>query len=296
MLESLTGAGAVRAALGDLMQRDERVVLLGDSVGRAGGVAGSTDGLLDRFGPDRVVDLPVADRAALGFAVGLALGGRVPVVELPSTGRLPAVVEVLAESARVAQGGEFRVPLVVRVAYGDEAKGLDRPVGDVLPDGVRVLCASDPSQAAALLRAAIEQPGPTVLLEPRSVHLARGTLSPEPARLAARVVRTGDHVTLAAWGSGVQAACSAAEELGREGISAEVVDLVSLAPLDRETLGASVRKTGRLVVVHPGDAALAARVQQVGLDEGFVYLESPLAAALDTPAAIAGAARSSATF
>lgn len=296
MLESLTGAGAVRATLGDLMQRDERVVVLGDSVGRAGGIAGSTEGLLDRFGPDRVIDLPVADRAALGFAVGLALGGRVPVVELPSTGRLPAVVEVLAEAARVAGGGEFRVPLVLRVAYGDEAEGLDRPVGDILPDGVRVLCASDPSQAAALLRGAVEQSGPTVLLEPRSVHLARGTLSPEPAHLAARIVRTGRHVTLAAWGSGVQAACSAADELHRDGISAEVIDLVTLAPVDRETLGASVRKTGRLVVVHPGDVALAARIQHVGLDEGFVYLESPLAGALDNASAIADAARASANY
>src|SRR5690606_29885719 len=132
----------VRATLGDLMERDERIVVLGDSVGRAGGLAGSTDGLLERFGPDRVLDLPVADRAALGFAVGLALGGRVPVVELPSTGRLPAVAEVLAEAARTASAGEFRVPLVLRVAYGDEARGLDRPVGDLLPEGVRALCPS----------------------------------------------------------------------------------------------------------------------------------------------------------
>lgn len=296
MLESLTGAGAVRTTLGDLMERDERIVVLGDSVGRAGGIAGSTEGLLDRFGPDRVVDLPVADRATLGFAVGLALAGRIPVIELPSTGRLPAVAEVLAEAAQVAAGGEFRVPLVVRVAYGDEARGLDRPLGDLLPEGVRVLCPSDPSQAAALLRASVEQPGPVVLLEPRSVHLARGTVSADPAQLGARVLRSGEHVTLAAWGSGVHAACAAADELSGEGLSAEVVDLVSLAPLDRETLGASLRKTGRLVVVHPGDPALAARIQRVGLDEGFLYLESPLAGASETPAAIAGAARSAVSY
>lgn len=291
MLESLTGAGAIRTTLGELMEKDERIVVLGDSVGRAGGLAGSTEGLLERFGPDRIMDLPVADRATLGFAVGLALGGRLPVVELPSTGRLPAVAEVLAEAARVATGGEFRVPLVVRVAYGDEAPGLDRPVGDVLPEGVRVLCPSDPSQAAALLRAAVAESAPVVLLEPRSVLVARGTLAPVAGEASARVVRAGDHVTLAAWGSGVHAACRAADELSGDGITAEVVDLVSLAPVDREVLGASVRKTGRLVVVHPGDDALAARVQRTGIDEGFLYLESPLATAGESHAAIAGTAR-----
>lgn len=220
--------------------------------------------------------LPVADRAMVGLAVGLAIGGRRPVVELSSTGRLPAVWEALLEAASVAAAGEFQVPLVVRVPYGGEAGArVDRPLGD-LPEGLRVLCASTTGMVDTLTEAA---DGPVLLLVPRA--LPRG----EGAEARARVVREGTDVTVLTWGAGVGVALEAAEQ---SGASVEVVDLVSLAPLDR-TVGERVRRTGRVVVVHPEDGGLAERLLRVALHEAFLYLESPPAAARQQVEAVAAA-------
>lgn len=286
-----TTALALREVLEEALATGD-VALVGESVGRGGGVAGTSRGLLDRFGSDVVIDVPVADRAALAFATGMAIGGRTVVVELSSTGRLPAVLEALAEAAAVASAGEFAVPLVVRVPYGTEAgERIDRPIGDLLAlPGLVVACGSDPDAVVGLLRAALASGRPTVLLEPRALYDEIATSVPT-ASFGARVVRTGDHVTLAAWGTGVRVAVEAADQLAVEGISAEVIDLMTLAPLDRDTLGASVRKTGRIVAVHPDDASLAERVLRVGLDEAFWFLESPPASARHDVASVAGAAR-----
>lgn len=281
----LSGAAAVRSALTRILETRSEAILLGESVGRAGGVAGTSQGLLERWGPDRVIDLPIADRAGLAFALGLALGGKRPIFELAGTGRLPAVAEVLAEAA------EKGLPLVVRVPYGTEAPGLDRTVGDLLPDGITVVCGSEPGQLAGLLEAAVAGSGPVLVLEPRAVYAEQGSIVEGPVTLEARTVREGAHVTLAAWGEGVALAERAADELAGEGVSAEVLDLVRLAPLPAEALGASVRKTGRLVVVHPGDGGLADRVRQIGLDGAFLYLEAPLSAAKQDAAEISRAAR-----
>ena len=293
-MSSLTMAAAIRGTLFAAMQDDERVLLLGDSVGRAGGVAGTSAGLLDAFGEERVLDLPVAERGTVGLAVGLALAGKRPVVELSSSSRLLAVLEVLAEAA--ALDGEFSAPVVVRVPVGDEAgTRIDRPLADLDIPGLRVVCACSAASAAALLSQAMKASGPTVILEPRALYGSRRDL-PAPHGTSATLVRHGDHLTLAAFGSGVATAVDAAEELAAEGISAAVLDLVSLAPLDTETLGEWTRHTGRLVAVHPSEPALAAKVERAATEAAFLYLESPPASAAASVADAVAAARTSVSY
>jgi len=292
-----TTASAIRATLERALETREDVVLLGESVGRGGGVAGTTRGLQQRFGEQRVIDLPVADRAAVGLAVGLALGGTTAVVEVSTTGRLTAVLEVLAEAAAVAAAGAFRVPLVVRVPTGTEAGDrVDRPAGDLLATlpGLSVACGATPEMAAGLLEGALQTDRPVVLLEPRALYHEQGEVPGGPVPLdRARVVREGAHVTLVGWGTSVHAARRAAEELQREDLSAQVIDLVSLNPVDAETLGEAVRRTGRLVAVRPDDDALAERLLGVALKGAFLYLESPPATVRQEHEAVLRAARES---
>lgn len=279
-----TMAQAIASTLAEALEHDASVIVLGEQVGRSGGIAGTCRGLLDRFGPERVLDLPVADHGNVGFAVGLALGGKRPVVELTGTGRLAAALEILAEAASVAEG-EFAAPVVVRVPFGGEAGArIDRPVGELLAavPGLHVVCPANPGQAAGLLRAALHQRAPVVILEPRALYGARGGVGEGRAPLGhARVLREGEHVTLAAYGAGVAAAIEAAEALVADGVTADVIDLVSLSPVDAATLGARARATGRLVVAHGGDEGLGARILRVALTEAFEYLEAPPAVAAD---------------
>jgi pyruvate dehydrogenase E1 component beta subunit len=290
-------AAAIAATLADALARDPSVIVLGEAVGRSGGVSGTTRGLLERFGSDRVMDLPIADRGTLGIAVGLALGGKRPVVELSSTGRLLAMIEALAEAAAVSKGPEFACPIVVRVPCGEEAGSrIDAPTADLLSsvDGLTVAVPSGPAQAAALLANALTGRGPVVLLEPRALYGERGPSDASPVALGARLLRQGAHVTLATYGSAVQATLDAATALAAEGIDADVIDLVTLSPLDTEVLGAAVRRTGRLVVVHPGEPGFAERVLRVALALAFEYLESPPVAVRTD--AVLGAARDAVAF
>lgn len=266
--------------------------MLGENVAELGGFDGSTVGLASEF-PDQVRDVPIADRAMVGIAVGLALGGKRPVVHLADTARLYGVLEPLAEAGRLARHSDFDVPLVVRVPYGQEAPGLDQPVGPVVADlgGVAVWCASEPAQATGLLATALTQRTPTVVLQPRVLSGHRGRVTTDAVAASPREVRAGHHVTLASWGPAVSSALRAADALEAEGVSCQVVDLVSLAPIDHAWLGAQVQQTGRLVVVHPGDPGLARHVRHAGLDAAFLYLEAPLGEAPAHPDAVVEAAR-----
>lgn len=293
MSQSQTTATAIQTVLAEAMESNPSVVVLGESVGRMGGVAGTSAGLLQAHGPDRVWDTPIADRGTLGVALGMALGGRIAVVELADSGRLADAQGVLAAAGAIASRGDFAVPLIVRVPYGTEAIGVDTPVGRTLGGlpGVHIVCASDAHTAAGLLRTALSGRHPTVILEPRSIYGERSAVNGESVPFKARALRTGAHVTLAAWGAGVHAAAAAAEALAQEGLDAEVLDLVSVSPIDIDSLGASVRKTGRLVVVHPSDSATADAARAIGLDQAFLYLESPLATAPESAGAVAEVAR-----
>ncbi len=286
-----TTANAIRSVIEEALRDDPRVILLGEHVGE------TSTALRAQFGEDRVRATPVADGATVALAVGLAIGGRRPVVELADGGRLPAVVEALADAGRLSRSG-FEAPVVVRIPWGTEADGIDRPIGPWLDalDGVTVVAPSDPGQAAGLLRAALTSTSPTLLLEPRRLMSLVGSIPDGPAQATARILESGTDVTIAAWGTGVQPALAAAEALATEGISAEVLDLVALSPLDRTTLSASMQRTGRLVAVHDTDPTLADRIRAVGLETAFLYLEAPLASALAESSAVARAARDAATY
>ena len=286
MARTANASEAIRAVIGEAMASDPGLTVVRETPGVSSG--GPTPDVALPEG--RVTVVPIADRAAAAFAVGLALGGSRTVLELAGSERLPAIVEVLVEAASIAAGDEFPVPLLVRVPYGAWPAG-ERGAGACAATlvssvpGLRVVCPSTPALAAALARWALQARRPVVLLEPVALAEMRGDIGDDAATAipsqggspSAGLVRRGTHATVAAWGAGVGAAIEAAAAVAREGIDVDVVDVVSLSPLDRVTLGARVRATGRLVVAHPDEPLLAARIREVALEEAFLFLEAPLA-------------------
>ncbi len=277
----MNGAQRIHDVLANALARDKRVQVLGEALP----LSPASAGLLAAC-PAQVHLLPAADATLIGVAVGMAIGGHRPVVELAGTSALWGALQQLGQEA-AAIAGEFSAPVVVRVPVGPN--GFDpTPLLTAVP-GLSVACASTPTDAAALLQAALTHSGPTVLLEPMTVLADTGGPSelPEVPLGSARVVREGRHVTVLAWGEGVAAAEKAANTLAAEDIEAEVVDLRSLSPLDSETIGASVRKTGRCVLVGAGSAALITAIRAA-----FLRLESPPTTATATAGRIVEAARS----
>lgn len=285
-----TTAKAVNAALVEAVARDESVLLLGDSLRRDGGhyrLAG-----IRALGDDHALDTPASDRAAAGFALGLALGGRRPVLELPHAAALIAVLPTVQRAAQIAATG-FACPLVLRVPIGGEAGPvLDASVGALLPAlaGARVCVAKDAASARRQLQHALQSSGPTVLLEPRALADTSAAFDGDHVGAALLTDDTPAHVTLAAYGAGVATALQAREQLREQGITAAVLDLAVLAPLDNELIGRCLRASGRLVVVSD-DASLVAFVHQAAVQAAFLYLESPLGAAAPDPEAVVRAAR-----
>lgn len=283
-------SASIRATLQAAMREDSGLCIIRETFA---GIAGSSKGLEDEFGADRVRTLPIADRAAVGTAVGMGIAGKRVIVELSSTGRLAAVVEALTEAASIAASGEFRLGLVVRLPYGGQAGTLiDRAAGDLLAaiPNLQVVCPSTAAAACGLLSAAVKASKPIVILEPRELYERRASSTEAPRDLNKAVIRRGGrHVTVATWGSAVNLSLEAAEQLSSRGVDAEVVDLVSLCPIDTESLSDSIQKTGRLVVVPPQEDPLSRRILQVGLDQAFLYLESPLRHAKAEKQAIADA-------
>jgi pyruvate/2-oxoglutarate/acetoin dehydrogenase E1 component len=274
-----TGVEQLAAALRARMEKDPSIVVVGEALE----LSGATSGLLAAF-PGRVHLLPAADATLVGVAVGLAMAGKRPVVELAESASVwGALQQVGQEAASLKDRGEFRAPIVVRVPV---APGTWDPTAllESVP-GVAIGVAGEPGDAAHLLDAALDASDPVVLLEPRAVLAERG--ASEPLGLGkARVLRAGDHATVLALGDGVAAAMRAADVVAKEGISVEVIDLRWVRPLDVETIGESVAKTGRAIVAGASAGALALAVQQA-----FLRLESP--PTLAAPDDLAGAIRSS---
>jgi len=282
-------ARAIRDTLDELLITDPSVLVMGEAVGTLGGVAGTTEGLLAAHGPERVIETPLSESGLLGVAAGLAMGGRVPVLELPSAGRVHGALEqLLGEISTLARrtGGEFLAPMVLRLPCGPAGTLQEAGVAGLLTsaEGLAVASPSTAGDAAGLLRAAVRHRGPVVLLEPLALYNSRGPVADLPTPIGtAHTARPGHHVTLLAWGAGVAAALAAAEQAATQGYEAEVIDLRSLAPLDLGTIAESVRRTGRVLVVESGgpDRALADRLLRAATDAAFLYLESP-------PALVAG--------
>jgi len=260
--DRLTVAQAICSALRDEMERDDRVIVMGEDVGVDGGVFRATEGLLEQFGPRRVVDTPLAESAIVGTAVGLAATGFRPVVEIQFMGFIyPALNQLFAHAARLRNRtrGRLTAPMVVRTPAGG---GIHAPEHHsesyesllLATPGLKVVTPSNPYDAKGLLVSAIRDDDPVVFMEPTRIYRAfRAEVPRAPYSVplgVASISRTGRDVSLISWGAMVRVCLDVAEALGRDGVEAEVVDLRTLNPLDRDCLLASVRKTGRAVVVH----------------------------------------------
>ncbi len=280
---------AINRALDQALAADERVVVMGQDVGKLGGVFRATDGLQARFGARRVFDTPLAESAIVGTAFGMSLTGLRPVAEIQFMGFLYKCADQLVAQAgqiRARTWGQTTAPLVVRTAYGGGVRTpehhSDSLEGLLLGSpGIKVVVPSTPLDAAGLLLAAIDDPDPVVIMEPIRLYRAtRQALPDEIPRIPlgqARVRRPGHDVTLVAWGAVVPTALEAAERVAAEGIDVELIDPRTLSPMDWDTLVGSVDKTGRLVVAHeaprtggPGGEIVANLVERC-----FYALQSP---------------------
>jgi 2-oxoisovalerate dehydrogenase E1 component beta subunit len=290
---------AVNDALRLEMRRNPDVVVLGEDVGKFGGVFRATQGLQEEFGADRVIDTPLAEGGIIGTAVGMALYGLKPVPEIQFADFIfPAFDQIVNEVAkyRYRSGGQYACPLVIRSPYGGGIKGghyhsQSPEAFFVHTAGLKVVVPSNPYDAKGLLISAIRDQDPVLFFEPKRVYRAAKGEVPDgeyavPLGKAA-VTREGRQVTLVAWGAMWHEADQAAREAEAEGIDCEVIDLRSLQPLDLDALVDSVKKTGRAVIVHEAARTCGFGAELVALvqERCFLHLEAPVArvTGLDTP-------------
>ncbi len=294
-VQRLTFAKALTEGLRRALADDPSVLLMGEDIGRLGGVFRVTDGLQAQFGEQRVVDTPLAESGIVGTAIGLALRGYRPVVEIQFDGFVfPAFDQITTQLAKMhyRSRGRLSLPVVIRIPYAGGIGAVEHhsESPEVLfahTAGLRVVSPSSPAEAYTMIRAAIASPDPVVFFEPKARYWDKGEVAladdatvPEAAVLnQARVLRTGTDVTVVAYGPTVSTALAAAEAATATGsASVEVVDLRALSPLDIPTVAASVRKTGRCVVVHEAPvlygsgAEVAARITE----ECFYHLQAPV--------------------
>jgi 2-oxoisovalerate dehydrogenase E1 component beta subunit len=280
---------AINDALRHEMRRDDRVVLLGEDVGKVGGVFRVTAGLYDEFGADRVIDTPLSEGGIIGAAIGMALYGLVPVPEIQFSDFIfPAYDQIVSELAkyRYRSGGEYVSKLVVRTPVGGGIRGghyhSQSPEAQFIHvAGLKVVCPSNPADAKGLLLASIRDPDPVLFFEPKRIYRAAKGDVPEgdytvPIGKAA-VVRPGESLTIVAWGAMLYEALDAANKASQQGIECEVIDLRTLWPLDIDTVIASVKKTGRVVVVHEAakTCGLGGEIVALVNEKAFLHLEAP---------------------
>ena len=290
---------AVNDALRVEMRRDPDVVVLGEDVGRFGGVFRATQGLQQEFGADRVIDTPLAEGGIVGTALGMALYGLRPVPEIQFADFIyPAFDQIVSEVAkyRYRSGGQFSCPMVIRAPYGGGIKGglyhSQSPEAHFIHTaGLKVVAPSNPRDAKGLLISAIRDPDPVLFFEPKRVYrAAKGEVPIGEYAIPlgeAAVTREGTQVTLIAWGAMWHEADRAAREAEAEGIDCEVLDLRSLQPLDLDAIVRSVAKTGRAVIVHeaPRTCGFGAELVALVQERCFLNLEAPIArvTGFDTP-------------
>ena len=306
-MTAMTIVDAVRSTLAYEMARDPRVMVMGQDVGALGGVFRATAGLVDEFGTDRVVDMPLAEASIIGSALGLAVSGMRPVAELQFLGfGAQAFHQITQQVARYRyrSQGRFAPALTIRAPFGGGVRTPEMhsdalEAQYVQAPGLKVVAPSTPADTKGLLLQAIRDDDPVLFLEPlRGYRLVRGDV-PDGEHLVpfgqVRVAREGSDVTIVAWSAAVQLAERAADELAAEGISARVVDLRTLVPLDVQGLVEHVIATGRCVVVHeaPLSAGFGAEVVATIQEEAFYDLEAPVArvTAPDTPYPVPGVER-----
>jgi pyruvate dehydrogenase E1 component beta subunit len=283
-------AQAVNQALDAALASDPAVVVLGEDVGRTGGVFRVTDGLQRRYGETRVIDTPVSESGIVGAAFGLAVGGMRPVAEMQFMGfSYPAYDQVVSHVSRIRNRSRhrFTAPMVIRIPYGGGIGAAEHhsesteAVYAHVP-GLKVVVPSTPSDAKGLLLAAVADPDPVIFLEPIRLYRAVKEEVPDgPSEVAigsARRAREGGDVTLIAWGAMMRETMETAAQLAEEGVDAEVIDLRTLVPLDVDTVVASARKTGRVVIVHEAarTAGLAGELIALIQEQALYSLQAPM--------------------
>ena len=291
---------ALNLALLQEMERDEDIVVIGEDVGVDGGVFRVTEDLHRKFGSKRVIDSPLAEAAIIGTAVGMALYGLKPICEIQFSGfafQCFHQIENHCARYRMRSQGRFHVPIVIRMPYGGGVRALEHHSESEeqfyahIP-GLKMVIPSGPRNARALLAAAIRDPDPVIFFEAKSLYHAAKEEVPDESEVLqigrAQVAREGDALTLVAYGAMLRVALEAADVLRDEdGVAVEVIDLLTVSPLDRETLVASVGKTGRAVIVHeaPKSFGPGAEIAASIMDGAFLALEAPIkrVAAHDVP-------------
>ena len=295
MTNTMTYREAVREAIREAMVRDERVFLMGEDVGRYGGAFGVSLGLLEEFGEDRVRDTPLSESGFVGAGIGAALGGMRPIVEIMTVNfSLLALDQILntAATLRHMSGGQFSVPLVIRMTTGggrqlaaQHSHSLEGYYAHI--PGLRVLAPATVEDARGMLWPALQDPDPVVIFEHGSLYNASGEIGGEADIEGARVRREGTDLTIVTHGGSLPACLAAADDLAERGVSAEVIDLRSLRPVDDATIEASIGRTHRALVVDEGwrsfglSAEIAARISE----HCFYDLDAPVArvAAVEVP-------------
>lgn len=296
--ENFTLVEAVRDGLATALRADDDVLVMGEDVGVNGGVFRATDGLIDEFGEDRVVDTPLAESGIVGTAIGMAAYGLRPVAEIQFMGFIyPAFDQIVSHAARLRtrSRGRFTCPLVVRAPYGGGIRAPEHHSESTEAffahqPGLKVVIPSTPTDAKGLLLEAIADPDPVIFLEPKRIYRAfREAVPTEDYTVPigeANVRREGTDVTVYSWGAMMQPTLAAAENVAGE-IECEVVDLRTISPLDEDTIVSSFEKTGRGVVVHeaPRTGGLAGEITALLQEEALLYQEAPIkrVTGFDTP-------------
>ncbi|MBI2914137.1 MAG: alpha-ketoacid dehydrogenase subunit beta [Chloroflexi bacterium] len=281
---------AVRDAMSEEMKRDERIIVMGEDVGE-GGVFRATQGLRDEFGPDRCIDTPLAESAIVGVAIGASLNGIIPIAEIQFADfSHPALDQIVSEAARLhyRSNGAWNCPIVVRTPYGAGIHGGPYHSQSIeafyahVP-GLKVVCVATPYDAKGLLKSAIRDPNPVVFLEHKKAYrLYRQEVPDEEYTIPigqAEVKRPGKDMTLITYGMMLHHSLAAAETVAKEdGLSAEVIDLRTVKPLDKETVLESVKKTGKALIVYEDNltGGFGAEVAAVIAQEAFDYLDGPV--------------------
>jgi len=320
-VQHMTYREAVRQALREALHREPRAFLMGEDVGKYGGSYAVSKGLLAEFGPDRIRDTPLSESTFVGAGIGAALGGMRPIVEVMTVNFCLLALDQIVNNAatiRHMSGGQFSIPLVIRMATGagrqlaaQHAHSLEGWLAHI--PGIRIVTPATVADARGMLWTALEDPDPVLIFEPQTLYNMEGDLPDHAGAVDidhAVVRRTGNHVTIITYGATLHKAIEAAGTLAREGIDTEVVDLRTLRPLDMTTVVASARKTRRVVIADEGwrSGSLSAEIAARLSAELFYDLEAPISrvctaevpipypkhledAALPQPATIAAAAR-----
>lgn len=281
---------ALNQALDQAMEADGRVLILGEDVGINGGVFRVTEGLFKKYGGERVIDTPLAEIGIMGGSIGLAINGLRPVCEIQFDGFMPSVFDqVVSHLGRIRSRtrGQLSVPLVLRAPHGGLIHAPEHH--SEAPEnyfchtpGIKVVCPSTPEDAKGLLIAAINDPDPVVFFEPKAIYrAARGMVPQAPYEIPigkAKVARAGTDLSIISWGAMVHTCLAAAEELSKQGVDAEVLDLRTLTPVDIEALTATVEKTGRALIAHeaPNTGSWAAELSSLIHERCLLKLQAPV--------------------